>query len=924
MKIIRSETYRRLTFYVIPVFIGLGGVVYSQQLDSLFWRYIALIISVTIPLYTGSSLLSRYQTGLLERLGIVAGVLMLILGAAYSVSGLTDSLAAQEYGTDTFLNISQVIGMLSLFLGLFVVLYTVIRTGAGIDEMADRFRFLAEHISEGFILSTPEGTIMLVNQQALDMFGMQRHEILGRNARNIAADLGLDMITRQFDSRAGGIASEYEVVWHVNEGEHVFLINGAPIFNKQGRHTLTMATVRDVTEHRRLTERVEQSARNLKKQVEEQTQKLHQSENRLRHLLYSMNEGFLTLDMQYRIRFVNSQACTLFKSSADAIEGREIFDYVDNVGRSRILNLFVQATSEPSGKGLRQEVEFIDANGNAFPALAGVVYLSGQDEHEAGYSLAITPIADLKRMQQQLVVRARELERVNEELRLHDRAKDSFLSNVTHELRTPLTTIQGYIEMFLGNSMGDVSEAQRHALAVMERNAKHLLLHINEMIEFSRMQIKGIQLAINLYDAVVLGKEALAAILPTATEKHLKVSFNAPDSPVYAWGDRDKLRQLLGILLNNAVKFTEPEGSVILSVTNESASDILFSVRDTGIGIDPAYHEKIFTRFFQVDSSKTRKYEGAGIGLSIAQNIVHAHGGNILLTSSPGHGSAFQICIPNSVFSRDVDSVTSENLYTLRVLIIEENDERRDALCSFPPLSKCLVSFAANGYMAARKLNSDGLDIIIVNDIPADTAGETTLRFLRQQSDIATVPVIVLTHESTDLLKRHLGHDTQTRFLFKPFPADALVQLMAKIVSGGIDSAADDIHDLYESTTSKPYVVVLDTDPGFLEWVECALKYRTIDSYCASSPSELFEKGALMRPPIAIFIDADVPARQRDELLQLLHTNPVTSKKPLFLLTSMDINDIKLDPGKYAGILHKPFPISDMTEIIHKLRENPQ
>lgn len=922
MKPIRTETHRRLTFYVIPVIIGLGGLVYSQQLDSLFWRYIALIISITIPLYTGSSLLSRYQTGLLERIGMGVGVLMLFLGAAYSVSGLPDNLAGQDYNTDTFVDISQIIGMLSLFLGLFVVLYSVIRTGAGIDEMADRFRFLAEHISEGFILSTPEGTIIHVNQQALDMFGMQRPDIIGKNARDLASGFGLDMITHQFDSRAGGIASEYEVLWHAHGSEHVFLINGAPIFDKQGRHSLTMATVRDITEHRRLTERVEQYARNLQKQVDEQTQKLHQSENRLRHLLYSMTEGFLTMDIEYRIQFVNNQVCTLFKSTAEALEGREIFEYVDNVGRSRILNLFVQAASEPTGRGLRQEVEFIDAAGGAFPALAGVVYLSNQDNQHAGYSLVITPIADLKRMQQQLVVRARELERVNEELRLHDRAKDSFLSNVTHELRTPLTTIQGYIEMFLGNSMGDVSEAQRHALHVMDRNARHLLLHINEMIEFSRIQIKGIQLSINLYDAVALCKEAIAAVLPSATEKQLKVSLDAPNAPLYAWGDREKLRQVLGILLNNAVKFTEAEDIITLSVKNDPASDVVFSINDTGIGIDPAYHEKIFTRFFQVDGSKTRKYAGAGIGLSIAQNIVHAHAGDITLTSALGQGANFQITLPNCVFSRDVVAANTANVHALRVLIIEENEERREALCSFPPLNACVVSFAPNGYMAARSLNSEDPDVIIINDVPADTAGETSLRFLRQQGDIFGVPVIVLTHESTELLKRHLGQDTRTRFLFKPFAAATLAHLITQIVSEGIDSVIDDIHDLYQSPASSPLVLVFDMDPGFLEWVESALKYHAIESYCATSPATLFDSGVSLRPPTAIFIDADVPKRQRNDLLQTLRTHPMTSGKPIFLLTSIDINDIKLDPGKFAGILHKPFPISDMTETIHKLKEN--
>lgn len=919
MMTMRSETQRRVTFYVVPVLIGLGGVVYAQQLDSNFWRYVALFISVALPLYSAGNLLSRYQTSSLERAGMVLGVLMLILGATYSVSGLP--AAHEEYEGEPFANIFQVIGMLSLFLGLFVVLYAIIRTGAGIDELADRFRFLAEHISEGFILSLPDSTIIHVNQQALDMFGMKREDVIGHKARDLTFGFGLDTIAHQLDARAAGVASEYEVVWHVGDTEHVFLVNGAPIFNKQGHHTLTMGTVRDITEYRQLTRQVEQYARDLQKQVDEQTLRLHESESRLSHLLYSMNDGFLTLDLQYRIRFVNIQGSALLKSSSEILEGRAIFDYVDKVGRSRLLNLFMRAVAESGGRGLRQELEFVDAEGGTFPALVGIAYLADPDEDKAGYSLVITPIAELKRMQQQLVLRARELERVNEELRLHDRAKDSFLSNVTHELRTPLTTIQGYIEMFLGNSMGEITESQRHAVTVMDRNSKHLLNHINEMIEFSRMQIRGVQIVTDLYDAAALAQESIAAFLPSSKDKRIELVCDVQDSPLFAWGDRDKLRQLLGILLNNAVKFTEPGGNITVTVRKANDSDLEFSVRDTGIGIDPALHEKIFTRFFQADSSKTRKYEGAGIGLAIAQNIVHAHGGNIALESAPGIGSTFTVVLPNSLFAHDAHAGIGEHAAGLRILLIEESEERRNALCSFLPLGTCSVTFAPNAYIAARNLNDEDKDIIIINNAPGDAAGESSLRFLRQQPGTSDVPVIVLTREGSDFLRRNLDPESNARFLFKPFGADALAQLISQIVSGSGTSASDAVKELYQSPAAKPMAFIIDTDPGFLEWVETALRYYNIETLCTVNPTHIFDSGSLLRPPDVVFIDADVPSRQLKDIFRLLHTHQQTSDKPIYMLTSMTNTSMKAGSGRCAGILHKPFPISDMTQIIRKHKD---
>lgn len=911
------KIHHRLSLYVVPVLIGLGGIIFSQQLGDHLWRSVALVMSVALPLYAAGNLLARFRTSTLERLGMLSGVLMLILGAAFSVSGLSNSISNVQYLDATAGYILRIVGMLSLFLGLFVVLYSVVRTGEGIDEITERFRLLAEHISEGFILSRPDGKIRLVNQKALDMFGMKREEVVGRDARELAASLDINTIIDQLDQRAEGVASEYEFVFDVDGKERTFLMNGAPVFNQQGEHTLTMATIRDITEYRQLTRRVEEHARNLKEQVEKQTRKLFQSEERLRQLLLSMNEGFLTVDLDHNIRFANAQAQSLLKISEEELLGHSIFDFVSGADRYRLLNLFARAVEERPGKGLRQEIELLSRDSMGQPVVMGIAYINAIDTQGRGYSLVITPIAELKRMQQQLVLRARDLERANEELRQHDRAKDSFLSNVSHELRTPLTTIQGYIELFTENTLGQITDAQRNALQIMERNANHLLTHINEMIEFSRMQIRGIQVVNNLYDACALAQDAAGAIHPSALDKEITVNVEAPDQPLYCWGDREKLGQTLGILLNNAVKFTSKGDVITVGVSQENHTDVVLTVTDSGIGIAPENQEKIFDRFFQVDSSKTRQHEGAGIGLSIARNIVLAHGGTITVHSELNNGASFIIRLPEKVFENQVEEDLIAEMAPYRTLLIADTREAGEALTSFPPLNNQTVTIAPSGYQAVRKLGEEQMDMVIINDAPADVAGEATLRVIRKHPATATAPVIVLTNEGGDIIHKIADEQDALYFLFKPVSARRIIKKIQKLASGAPEFLEEKtLEAMYQPAKDRPFVLLLDSDPGFLEWAETALRCSRVDSKCTASPAQALEVARSVKPDF-IFVDADTPPVLGDAAIAMFNNDEATSDVPIYAMTGMSVTEsTELSKDGIAGILRKPFPITEITSIL--------
>jgi PAS domain S-box-containing protein len=909
-------TRKRVMLSFLPILIGLGGVIFSWQLERLPVRVLVLSMSVAVPLFVGGHLLARYKTGGLERIFLLAGLLMLLGGAAFSASGIQETLQSADIMPDAVAYISRAIGLFSLVLGLFTVLFVLIRTGENIEELGERFWHLAEHISEGFVLSRPDGTIFLVNNQFLEMFDISREQVVGRKSTEIASMLNLGELRRQIENRSKGIASEYEITWKVRGQERRFWFNGTPIYDNNGTFAAILATVRDITEHHRLSRRVEEYARKLKGLVDEQTRKLAQTEERFRQLLLSMNEGFLTIDANNRIRFANQRIGELLGVDQETIIGRDLFDFVNAPGRMRLLTLLAQGASLQRSRA-RQELNFINAQGAYVPVLAGVAYIrsdSGEQEKTTGgvYSLVVTGVAELKAMQHKLEERARELEKLNEELRMHDRARDSFLSNVSHELRTPLSTVQGYVEMLESGSLGELEGPQQAAIQVMERNLRRLSGLIGEMIEFSRMEIRGVQLNSNLFSPGRLVNEAVASIQPQTLARDITVDVSAPETVCFAWGDQEKLAQVLGILLNNAVKFTDSGGMIQVHIAIREGDTLELAVADTGIGIDPVYHEKVFAKFFQVDSSKTRRYEGTGIGLSIARSIIDAHGGTISLESAEGEGATFRIALPGALFDSAPEAGT-EGMDGMHILVIDESEDFPDAFRALFEGAGVTVDKAPEGYACVRAAEERRPDLIVLNSMDASLTGLTILGLLRQHIVTSAVPVMVLTGEEPAGLQEAESIWGEIYMLAKPFQAGRFTAVLRRACFGEAVPADGAPHPRRHSRESNPCVLIIDADPGFRHWLETLLYQRQIPCLCTADTAEALKLARQQRPDY-IFVDADMPGQHINDELRYLQRDAATRQARLVLMTGFPERVTVLE--EVAGILKKPFTAGDFIRWI--------
>ncbi|PDW02772.1 sensor histidine kinase [Candidatus Viridilinea mediisalina] len=224
-------------------------------------------------------------------------------------------------------------------------------------------------------------------------------------------------------------------------------------------------------------------------------------------------------------------------------------------------------------------------------------------------------------------------------------AKSMFLATMSHELRTPLNAILGYAQIMQINpaypkpAAGDVDPLDRILSA-----GRHLKALINNVLDFSKIEQGKIDLNLAPVDLAAVLREAADVVAPLAERQQNQLKLEYAPELGRSKTDADKLRQVLINLLANAAKFTE-NGTITLRAQRDDAG-IVFEVEDTGIGIAPADHERIFQPFSQVDGSVTRRYEGTGLGLTLSRELCHVLGGTISVESTLGQGSTFRIWLP--------------------------------------------------------------------------------------------------------------------------------------------------------------------------------------------------------------------------------------------------------------------------------------
>jgi CheY-like chemotaxis protein/nitrogen-specific signal transduction histidine kinase len=383
------------------------------------------------------------------------------------------------------------------------------------------------------------------------------------------------------------------------------------------------------------------------------------------------------------------------------------------------------------------------------------------------------------------------LARARDEAEAANRAKSAFLANTSHEIRTPLNGLVGLARLA---RQPNVDPARlRHYLEQIGASAETLSAIISDILDLSKIEAGKLEVETAAFDLLELLNSLQQAYAALADSHGLSFEVSIDHRlPQAVRGDALRVRQILANYLHNALKFT-PRGAVRLAARALPGDRVRFEVHDTGLGIDQATQERLFRPFTQADESITRRFGGTGLGLSICRELAELMGGEVGVTSRPGHGSCFWAELPLPA-ENDITAISNHGaldgdpLHGARVLLVEDNAVNMMIGVALLEQWGAVVEQAADGPQAldavARAVEAGRPFEVVLMDVqmPGMSGYEAT-RLLRQHYSLLELPIIALTAAALTSERERAAEIGMNDFLTKPIDANRMRITLQRVLS---------------------------------------------------------------------------------------------------------------------------------------------
>ena len=496
-------------------------------------------------------------------------------------------------------------------------------------------------------------------------------------------------------------------------------------------------------------------------------------------------DAIIIADGYSKIIEYNTSAQGVFGWSREEIIGKTMEEIFFRRGlRDAYKNSMIQSKDQEKAStidGVRVELTAWRKNGEEFEVELNMTYVERNDD--AIYMAYIRDISDRKDAEKILIEARDRAERT-------DKAKSQFLAVMSHEMRTPLAGIVGVMDLLKATKL---TKKQDHYIQIATSSSEILLEHINEALDITRIEGGALKLSPQVFSLQYLVKSLVDVLKPLANEKKLNLDLQMDKNiNLHFIGDSHRIRQILTNLLGNSIKFTD-EGSIKFVISCSHGSDVSkleFRITDTGVGIAPENHEKIFEDFVAISFGDKRQTRGDGLGLSISRKIARQMDGDIIVESNINEGATFILNLPlkqvvkSNVFKPKVLVSPVKNFKKIYVLVVEDSITNSEILCDMLEGMGHKVSRAMNGLESLDIAKKQIFDIIFMDINMPIMGGIEAVQKIRSGGGLNSKTYIVgLTAHGSDEFGIEAEQAGMDCYYTKPIRLVTLQNIISDVVS---------------------------------------------------------------------------------------------------------------------------------------------